>query len=231
MGYLMEISPRGKYMPEASIRGGTRMIEWFLNVFFNVSKTAEKEFLDKLTRDAQSTDPGALGLILIPYWSAAKQPFWDPGARGIMLGFGFAHSRGHIFRAILEGVAYEIWRNIRAVEEGTQNRIREIRLYGGGSENLLWNQIISDVTGLPACTLTTLETTSLGMAISGALTVGLFESAEEAVARMVQKRDMFRPDAANHEFYSRLYEEVYRDFYGRVKDLVQLDSEITGYYP
>ena len=93
--------------------------------------------------------PGAEGLLTLPYWNAAQTPYWDPFARGAMIGWSGAHTRAHAYRSLMEGVAFELRLHLDGLEAAAGVRVDSLRAMGGGSRSPLWAQIVADVTGRP----------------------------------------------------------------------------------
>ena len=101
-----------------------------------------------LEQAAARIPPGAQGLMLVPYWNNVMNPYWDPKASGITIGWTGAHGREHFYRAILEGIAYE-QRLVGDAMMAVTGPFSEYVTMGGGSKSDLWCQIVADVTGIP----------------------------------------------------------------------------------
>jgi D-xylulose kinase len=224
----------GNYVAEAAIKGGGLILRWFRDNFGDQEKkladACNLDPYDILTLEATAAPPGALGLMLVPYWLGCLQPYWDRGAKGIIIGVGVAHKRSHFIRCILEGVAYEVRKNIELMEDGIKSKISELRIYGGGSRSHLWNQIIADVTGKRAVIMESKEATSLGAAILAAKAGGLYKDIAEATRSMTRVKEKFEPNLKNHTLYSELYKEGYRSLFDQTRNIVDKISSITGYY-
>ena len=103
---------------------------------------------DELFKEAESAGPGAGGLLALPYFAGERTPWFDPDLRGALFGLTAAHTRGHIFRALLEAAAFAVRQNLETMREAGAT-IASLRSSGGGAAQALWPQIVSDVTGLP----------------------------------------------------------------------------------
>ena len=126
--------------------------------------------------------PGSMGLILQPYWSpGVRVP--GPEAKGAVIGWGDVHTRAHLYRAILEGLAYALREGAERTVKRTKVPITELRVSGGGSQSPAAVQLTADVFGLPASRPHTHETSGLGAAIDAAVGLGLHPSFEAAVGR------------------------------------------------
>ncbi|HSB02401.1 MAG TPA: FGGY-family carbohydrate kinase, partial [Anaerolineales bacterium] len=169
--------------------------------------------------------PGSDGLVLQPYWSPGLR-FPGPEARGAVIGFRDVHTRAHLYRAMLEGLAY-------ALREGAERTVRrsgipitELRVAGGGSQSDAALQLTADVFGLPASRPHVYEASGLGAAIDAAVGAGLHADFPTAIREMTRVRDTFEPDARIHARYDELYNGVYKKMYSRLKSLYERMREI-----
>jgi len=165
---------------------------------------------------AAATPPGASGVICLPYFSGERTPINDPLARGVFAGLTLSHTRGHLYRAVLEGTAYGVRHNLEAIE-GMAVNTRRLVAVGGGAKNPLWLQIVSDVTGvaqdLPARTIGA----SFGDAYLAGIATGIVADRTSLQRDWVQIERRLEPDAERHAIYSQYY-QVYRDLYENAKD-------------
>lgn len=224
--YFVEISPMGTYFPENSVySGGSALMNWLKQLVASddIDASGWNTFYD-LAKEAPC---GNWGLMLIPYFSGATAPYWDLDARGVMFGFLMDHSKGHLVRAVMEGLAYEVRRQAGYIEKGTGIKTKEIRMYGGSARSDLWNQTFANVMGTPVSVPSTVETTALGAAICGAKGAGIYPSIEEAVREMVRISKHYLPDEQIVPLYDRLFNEVYWKFYDRIHDLIRCATAIT----
>jgi sugar (pentulose or hexulose) kinase len=220
------------YNLETQIYRGFWMVSWFKQEFglheqhLAEQRGVEPEVLfDELV---QQVPPGSMGLVLQPYWSPGlKVP--GPEAKGAVIGFGDVHTRAHLYRAILEGLAYALREGKERTEKRTHVPITELRVSGGGSQSDAALQITADIFGLPAVRPHLYETSGLGAAIDAAVGLGLQPDFDTAVKSMTHNSRTFEPIKRNHEVYDRLYREVYKKMYQRLKPLYESIQEITGY--
>ena len=169
-----------------------------------------------------------MGLILQPYWSpGVKVP--GPEAKGAIIGFGDVHTRAHIYRAILEGLAYALREGKERTERRTRVKVEELRVAGGGSQSDVAMQITADVFGLPTGRPHVYEASGLGAAIDAAVGLGLHPDFETAVREMTRVGRFFEPNPEVQRVYDELYRRVYRKMYGRLKGLYEAIQNITGY--
>ncbi|MFC8504744.1 FGGY-family carbohydrate kinase [Pedococcus sp. NPDC057267] len=169
---------------------------------------------EQLVAEASALPPGSDGLVLLPYFAGERTPIFDPRARGVVAGLSLRHGRGHLFRAVYEGIAYGI-RQIVEFLDGEQTPIDRLVAVGGGTQGGLWTQIVSDVVGRPQVVPTQTVGASYGDALLAAIGTGLVppETDWASVGTVVE------PNPANHELYDRLY-GVYGDLYPATKSLV-----------
>lgn len=222
----------GSYSTEVQIYRGFWMVSWFKEQFAYREKQmadeqgVEAEMLfDDLLKDIP---PGSMGLTLQPYWSpGVRMP--GPEGKGSIIGFGDVHTRAHIYRSILEGLAYGLREGLEATEKRTGTKIKKLRVAGGGSQSDAAMQITADVFGLPAERPHIYETSGLGAAINIAVGLGLHPDFDTAVARMTRAGDCFEPNPDAVAVYEQLYRRVYQRMYKRLQPLYKDIREITGY--
>lgn len=222
----------GHYSTEVMIYRGFWMVSWFKREFgLRERKLAEQRgiepeaLFDELVREVPA---GSMGLMLQPYWSpGVRQP--GPEAKGSIIGFGDVHTRSHIYRAILEGLAYALREGKEKIEKRTGTPIRTLRVAGGGSQSDAAMQLTADVFGLPAERPHTYETSGLGAAIDAAVGLGLHPDFQTAVAAMTRVGEVFLPQPETQALYERLYNEVYLKMYPQLQPLYRKIREITGY--
>jgi xylulokinase len=170
-------------------------------------------------RDAAGVPPGADGLVFLPYIAGERTPIWDDGARGVMFGLTERHTRAHLARALLEGVAFSL-RQIADVLHASGGTMEELRVTGGQAKLGLWNRIKADVLGVPVVVPTVTEGALLGEAILAATGAGRAPDPVSAAARFAKEAARFAPDPAKRPVYDKAY-ATYRELYPRLKDLMR----------
>ncbi len=157
------------------------------------------------------------------------QPFWSPGlrfpgpeARGAVIGFSDVHTRAHLYRAILEGLAYALREGAERTAKRSGVPITELRVAGGGSQSEAAMQLTADVFGLPASRPHVYEASGLGAAIDAAVGAGLHPDFESAIRAMTRRGATFEPDSKTHARYDELYKGVYKQMYKRLQPLYQV---------
>ncbi len=222
----------GAYNTEVMIFRGYWMVSWFKKEFglreqelAKKKKIAPESLFDELVKNIP---PGSMGLTLQPYWSpGVKIP--GPEAKGAIIGFGDVHTRAHIYRAILEGLAYALKEGAARTESRNKIKIERLRVSGGGSQSAVAMQLTADIFDLTAERPHTYETSALGAAIDAAVGLKLHTDFDSAVSAMTRLRDAFEPIPENRDIYRELYEKVYLKMYDRLKALYDEIRDITGY--
>jgi sugar (pentulose or hexulose) kinase len=166
------------------------------------------------------------------------QPYWSPGlrhpgpeARGAVIGFGDVHTRAHLYRAILEGLAYALREGAERTARRSGIPVTELRVAGGGSRSDAAMQLTADIFGLPASRPHIYEASGLGAAIDAAVGLGLHTDFSAAVAEMTRLGRTFEPDPKAQEIYEGLYHDVYCQMYQRLRPLYERIRRITGAVP
>ncbi len=222
----------GRYSLEIQIYRGFWMVSWFKKEFADLERRIADEqgiqpeqLFDELVNEVP---PGSMGLTLLPYWSPGiKVP--GPEAKGAIIGFGDVHTRAHLYRAILEGLAYALREGKERTERRSRIAVTELRVAGGGSQSDAALQLTADIFGLPTARPHTYEASGLGAAIDGAVGLGLYSDFETAVRQMTRVGEVFEPDPRHHEVYDALYLRVYKEMYPKLKPLYEEIRGITGY--
>jgi sugar (pentulose or hexulose) kinase len=224
----------GAYSLEVQVYRGYWLVEWFKRQF-GAAEVARAEALgvaaealfDDLVR---ATEPGSMGLMLQPTWTPGVR-IPGPEAKGAMIGFGDVHTRAHLYRAILEGLAYALREGGERAAGRAGVPLRELRVSGGGAQSPAAVQLTADIFGLPTGRPHTHETSGLGAAIDAAVGLGLHPSIEAAVGDMTRLAETIDPDPDRQRLYDELYRRVYRRMYDRLKPLYEEIMAITGYPP
>lgn len=219
----------GAYTLETFLGGGTYNLNWFVEKFSGVDTRALGLDLTPeqvLETAAAKLPPGAHGLLALPYWAGALTPYWDHNARGVLLGLTGVHGKSHVYRALLEGVAFEQRLLTSGAEKALAEPVTDLIALGGGSRSPVWCQIIADVMQRRVSVVQEPESTCLGAGMLAAAAVGLHESIPEAAAAMSGVSASFEPEPETAAVYDRLY-AVYRDIYPSTRELFARLAEAT----
>lgn len=206
------------YNMEVQIYRGYWMLTWFTQNFANElideSKIQSLTVEEMLNKDLERIPPGSDGLVLQPYWGPGLR---RPLAKGGVIGFSDVHTREHLYRAIIEGIAYALREGLEGIEKSQHHKVKKLMISGGGSQSDAICQITADVFGLPVSRVQTYETTSLGAAISTFVAIHEYDSVESAIKEMVHPSKPFLPNSEAHEQYNKLYHHVYLEIYPKLK--------------
>jgi xylulokinase len=141
---------------------------------------------DDLMSEAQEISPGCEGLLFLPYLTGERTPYPDPLARAAWVGLTARHTRQHMTRAVLEGVAFGIKDIFTLIQEAGMGEIEQVRISGGGAKSQLWRQIMSDVLNIELVTVNTTEGAAYGAALLAGVGAGLFENVQAACNTAIQ---------------------------------------------
>ena len=214
---LTALDGRG-YVFELCLRTGSFLTDWMVSRIFGFDPARDPGCYDRLEAEARRVPAGSGGLLLLPYWSGAMPPWWDPDARGAVIGLAAEHGRGHLYRALMEAVALDMAMGYEAVERITGIPIEEIRVIGGGARSALWRQILADATGRPIRLSATIEATCLGAAMLAAAGVGWYAGPAEAAAMGGAIAGEEHPRPEGREVYAKML-ELYREAYPALRGL------------
>ena len=185
-------------------------LRWFRDRF-GAGAEDGREAYDRLVEEASTAGAGAEGLFWLPYLMGERTPHLDPGARAALVGLAASHTRAHIVRAILEGVAFSLKDSFTIFDE-MRVPVERIRLGGGGARSALWRQIQADVYGREVETVESEEGAAYGAAILAGVGAGNWSTVEEACEQAVRAREKTAPNpetaallARNYLTYRRLY--------------------------
>ena len=159
---------------------------------------------------------GSEGLFFLPYLAGERTPHADPDARGCFVGLTLAHTRGHLVRAIMEGVTYSLRDSLAIIRElGVP--VRQIRASGGGARSPLWRQMQADVFGQKVVTINADEGPAYGVALLAAVGAGAFKNVAEACAATIRVVKETADQSRRAKIYDRAYPE-YQQLYRSLKD-------------
>ena len=198
---------RGYAWLGCSFTGG-ESLRWLTGVL-------ETGFEDLLAA-AGPVDPGSEGLVFAPWLEGRATPGPDPSARGCFLGLSLRHGRGHMVRAVMEGVAYDLRESLECFRlAGLEEH--EIRIGEGGLRSALWRQIVADVVGVPVRVLAVEDPSALGAALIAAVGTGMFADFEEACGAAVRPAGTVEPEVEASSVYEEGFVE-YRKIYPALRD-------------
>jgi xylulokinase len=212
------------HMMGVSLTGGGAL-QWFTEkVCADLRHKGKPNPYEVLTEEAKATPPGSEGLFFLPYLAGERTPHADPFARACFIGMTLSHTRGHMARAVMEGVAYAMRDSLTIIQQmGVP--VRQIRASGGGSKSRLWRQIQADVFGQEAVTINAEQGPAYGVALLAAVGAGEFKNIEEACAATIRVVQRTPHNKAAAKFYDRgfpLYQDLYRSLKADFRKIAQL---------
>jgi xylulokinase len=197
----------GSHTLAAGMSTAGLLTEWF-------QKLSGDAPFEQLVAEAERTPPGADGLVLLPYFAGERTPIFDPYARGVLAGLSLRHHRGHLFRAVYEGIGYGV-RQILALLDDPGGPAGRVVAVGGGARARLWTQVVSDITGreqvIPAQTI--------GASYGDALLAGVGAGLLDKQVDWARPERVVVPDPSRAERYDQLF-DAYRALYPATRDIV-----------
>jgi len=205
-----------KWILMGAILCGGICLDWFFRKILKKEISFSPDLYETLFKEASHIPPGSEGLLFLPYLKGERTPHLDPRARGAFIGLSLSHSRGHLTRAIIEGIVYAL--------RDTKERFKELGINlsyivssGKVGENYLCRKIQADIFNLPVVTLNVKEQSAYGAALVAGVGSGVFSGLKEACQRCLRIIERIEPSPENVEIYDQYY-EIYRKLYVNLKD-------------
>ena len=208
----------GKYVAYAFSYTGGALIQWCVDTLAKKEKELAKErgiSVNELL-EGEYTEP--TGLLVLPHFAGAATPYMDTGSKGAIVGLTAAHSVSDIYRACMEGVAYEMQINMDCLKKSGVT-FEKLNATGGGARSKVWMQMKADILDLPITALKTVDAGTVGSAMLTGIVTGCFENLEDAAEHMVQEMETYYPRPEMHKKYQKIYER-YKRLYHAVRPLV-----------
>jgi sugar (pentulose or hexulose) kinase len=220
----------GHYNAEVEIFRGYWMISWFKREFAAAEvREAEAQGLAPeaiLDRHLKEVPPGSMGLITLPHWSPSLKL---PSAKGAVVGFGDVHTRGYLYRSVIEGLGFALREGLEKIEKAGGTKVTRIGISGGATQSEEICQITADIFGRELTAGETFETAGLGAAVITAAGTGLYPSIPEAVKGMVRYGRTFKPRAEHVALYDQLYTRIFKRIFPRLSPLFEDLRAILNY--
>lgn len=198
---------KGMRLKSGNITTSGSSTEWLKNVMY----ANEENPFAKMDEDVMNAAPGGGNLFFLPYLAGTFNPVSNSNARGSFIGISLSTKREDIARAVMEGVAFEVRNHcVHMAKHG--HVIKELRGAGGPTKSDIWNQIISDISGVKLTLIKSNADASVGDAMLAAIATGGFSSYEDAVNRTVNPGKVYTPNPEMHEFYLKRF-EIYMQIY------------------
>ena len=171
---------------------------------------------DDLLKEAESISAGSEGLQFLPYLSGERTPHPDPLARGAFIGLTLRHSRGHLTRAVLEGVAFGLKDSFTLIQDAGLGAITQVRASGGGTKSALWRQILASVLEAELVTVNTTEGAAYGAALLAGVGAGAWADVQSACKAVIKITGTTQPHPQDAEPYHKAY-SIYQNLYPILK--------------
>jgi len=201
----------GRWLVGGAMAATGRALDWLRDDVLG-GTWSTSELLDA----AAAVEPGADGLVFLPYLAGERSPIWDADARGAFVGLTLVHGRGHLARAVLEAAAFAI-RHVAEPIATAGHQATELRVCGANARGDTWNRIKADVLGVPVAVPEETDTAMLGSAILGATGIGAATDLPTAIGGMVRFSARLEPDPGTGAVYDERY-AVYTSLYPVLRD-------------
>lgn len=220
---------KGQYVYAAGLSTSGSATTWFRDQFAKDLMEKEKQggqnAYAALAEEAAQSPLGANGLLMLPYLSGERTPIHDPQARGIFAGLGLNHTRGDMYRALLEGTAYAIRHNLEAMQAAGTPFKHGVAV-GGGALNDLWLQMVSDISGVPQFVPEKTIGASYGDAYLAAMSIGAVDGLDTLKKEWVKIKREIQPDPKLKRAYDRQY-QLFRELYTTSKDTIHKLAQLS----
>ncbi|MGB9681615.1 MAG: gluconokinase [bacterium] len=212
----------GLWVIGGAINNGGIVLRWLRdNLFQDLKEKADRLGLDSyeiILNEISKVPPGAYGIIVLPFLTGERSPFWNDKAQGTVLGLGLIHSRTSLARAMIEGVCYRMYSVYNALKDATRiENFREVRAGGGFSRSRIWVQMMADIFNETLRVPNLEENTSLGAMILACWSLGIVHSLRDA-KKIVKVKETIYPNHKNHSLYKKLY-EIYMKAYNSLGEI------------
>ncbi|MBI2425182.1 MAG: xylulokinase [Candidatus Hydrogenedentes bacterium] len=171
-----------------------------------VGAVSGRDPYEYITEEAARVPIGSEGLLFLPYLTGERTPHKDPDAKGAFIGLSLRHTRAHMARAVLEGVAFGMRDSLEIIREMGVS-VSEVRASGGGARSVLWQQILADTGNAPMVTINVDEGPAYGAAILSSVAAGMFSTVEEGCDAIIREVSRRNPDPAAVTAYEPWYQE------------------------
>lgn len=211
---------RGRYVCYAFSFTGGALVDWFINNLagYAAADAAQSgiDIYHQLEGGASPDSP--TGILVLPHFAGAATPYMDEGSKGVILGLTVSSTQQAIYRAIMEGVCFEMRLNIERLRAAGVG-INALRATGGGALSRVWMQMKADILGIPITSLNTAEAGGAGAAMMAGVAAGVFGDLKEAAAVLVSERETFMPRTRHQKQYDSVYAR-YEGLYRAVRSLM-----------
>jgi len=180
---------------------------------------------EELVNEASQVPAGSEGLLFLPYLCGERTPHPDPLARGSFVGLTNRHSRAHLTRAVLEGVAFGLKDIFSLMQNVGMREVNQVRVSGGGAKSKVWRQILADVLESELVTVNTTEGAAYGAALLAGVAAGVWPNVDAACAQTIRVSDRIEPNITNVSRYAEMYRQ-YQSLYPALRSISHALSTI-----
>jgi len=171
------------------------------------------ELYPQIIAEAEVAPPGCEALVFLPYLTGERCPYPDPQARGAFVGLTARHTRGHLVRAVLEGISFGLRDQVQLMRSAGID-VRQVRAGGGGARSEFWRAMLADMFDCPVATINTNEGAAYGAALLAGVGIGNWSSVPEACEQSIQVRHVAQPTRVTAKLYAEqhaIFTQLYRD--------------------
>lgn len=209
----------GSFVTYAFSYTGGALVKWFVdNLAQDAVRAAKEQQLSVYDLLEGGADDEPTGILVLPHFAGAATPTMDGGSKGAIVGLTLSHTQKDLYRAVMEGVCYEMRLNQELLAECGVT-VAPLHATGGGAKSRVWMQMKADVLNVPVTALSTSEAGATGSAMLVGVALGLYPDLEAAAEKMVRIREVFLPRPEAHARYEAVYQR-YKNLYNAVRPLV-----------
>lgn len=212
---------KGNYCCYAFSFAGGSLIEWFLSELASgpARRAMEKDkSIYKVLEHASPDEP--TGILVLPHFAGAATPYMDTGSQGAFLGLKLSHTNADLYRAVMEGITYEMMLNLETLSEAGV-RVKSLNASGGCARSEVWLQMKADILGIPVTRLSIDEAGTVGGLLFTGVAIGLYKNLDTAAEALVKPLYTYQPRMDMHDKYQKHYQR-YRQLYSSVRHLMDL---------
>lgn len=209
----------GKYVTYAFSFTGGALVSWFIKTCAKAETALAEEqgkSVYEILEEGMKDEPTRI--LVLPHFAGAATPYMDEGSRGVIAGLTIEHQISDLYRAMMEGVVYEMMVNLERLKAAGICP-KKLRATGGGAASGVWMQMKADILNVPVVSLGSAEAGAAGCAMMAGVASGVFRNLEEASSVMIQEKEIYHPRPAVHEAYQAHYQR-YRRLYEAVRPLM-----------
>jgi xylulokinase len=214
-GYVLP----GLYVLKAGLKASGGAIEWLARLLGDSGEELDQQIYIKLEQEAATGAGKQIGPLWLPHLIGSGTPEGDRHSRAAVVGLQIEHTRGDLFRGLLESLAFWLRRNLEVVQEDLEQPAKQVVLLGGTTRLELLVQLKADVLNKPVQVSGLPEASAIGAALLAGLGSGTFRTPVEAVSSLNYMNRVVQPVPERVDWYSRMYEQVYRSLYPALQEI------------